>query len=305
MSDERKATSDNMKTPMIVSGVIHAAVILIVIFGLPVFKKDIEIVESIPVDMVADISELTSTNKPPVKAPEPKEKKEEPPPPKKEPPKPTPPKSTPPPQPEPPPPEELKEPPKEKTPEVDELAPPKKEEKKPEKKPEPKPKQEKPKPTPPKEEPKKDTSAEDFDKLLQNLAEDEPPQPETPVENDSKLMTEPTPSPNVSRFSDNLSMSEMDALRQQLAGCWNINPGLMNAQDLAVQIRVAVNPDRTVQSVEVVDKGRYNSDTLYRTMADSALRAVQNPRCSPLRLPEDKYTLWRNMTILFDPKEMF
>lgn len=298
MSEDKKtATDDTMKTPLIISGIIHAVVFLLVIFGLPHFKTDPEIVESIPIDMVADISDMTTTNKPPVKAPKPKEeKKEEPPPPKKEPPKPLPPKEATPPDPE-----ELKESPKkEEAVEKDDLAPPKPKEKpKPEKKPEPK------KPTPVKKtEKKKEDDSQDFDKLLQNLSEDEPPQPESDAP-DSKLMTEPTPSPNVSKFSDVLSMSEQDALRQQLAGCWNINPGLMNAQDLAVEVKVTVNPDRTVNSVKIVDQARYNSDTFFRAMADSALRAVQNPRCSPLRLPEDKYNLWRDMTVVFDPKEMF
>ncbi len=299
MSEDKKtATNDTMKTPLIISGVIHAVVFLLVIFGLPHFKTEPQIAESIPIDMVADISEMTTTNKPPVKAPKPKEekKKEEPPPPKKEPPKPLPPKeATPPDQ------EELKEPPKKEEAVVkDDLAPPKPKEKpKPVKKTEPK------KPTPKKPEKKKEEdTTQDFDKLLQNLAEDDPPQPDSD-EPESKLMTEPTPSPNVSKFSDVLSMSEQDALRQQLAGCWNINPGLMNAQDLAVEVKVTVNPDRTVNSVKIVDQARYNSDTFFRAMADSALRAVQNPRCSPLRLPEDKYNLWRDMTVVFDPKEMF
>ena len=79
----------------------------------------------------------------------------------------------------------------------------------------------------------------------------------------------------------------------------------MNAQDLAVEVKVVVNQDRTVASAEIVDKSRYNTDSFFRTMADSAVRAVQSPKCSPLRLPEDKYTLWHNMTIVFDPKEMF
>lgn len=297
MPEDKKAITDkSMKTPLIISGVIHFIVFLLVIFGLPHFKSEPEIVESIPIDMVADISELTTAVKPPVKAPKPKEeKKEEPPPPKKEKPKPPPKESAPPPA------EELKEPPKEKEAVVkDDLAPPKpKEEKKPEKKVEPK------KPKPPKPEKKQEDDSQDMEKLLNDLTEPEPPQPDTPEEPESKLMTEPTPSPNVSRFSDNLSISEQDALRQQLAGCWNINPGLMNAQDLAVEIKITVNPDRTLSSAKIVDQGRYNSDTFFRAMADSAIRAVQNPRCSPLKLPEDKYNLWKDMTVVFDPKEMF
>lgn len=295
MADNNQPQTDkSMKRPLIISGAIHFVVILLVIFGLPHFKTEPEIIESIPVDMVADIGELTTTNKPPVKAPEPEKPKEEPPPKPKE--KPLPPKQV-----TPPPSEELKEPPKEdkKAVEKDELAPPKPKEKpKPEKKPVPK------KPAPPKPDKPKEEDSQDFDKLLQNLS-DEKPAPDTPDSPDSELMTEPTPSPNVSKFSDSLSISEQDALRQQLAGCWNINPGLMNAQDLRVEVKVTVNPDRTVSAVKIVDQGRYNSDTFFRTMADSALRAVQNPRCSPLKLPPDKYNLWHEMTVVFDPKEMF
>ena len=294
--DKNPITDKSMKTPLMISGAIHFIVFLLVIFGLPHFKTEPEIVESIPIDMVADISDMTTTNKPPVKAKPVEKPKEEPPPPKKEPPKPTPPKQA-----EPPPEKELKEPPKPEKEAVvkDDLAPPKpKEVKKPEKKVEPK------KPKPPKKELKKEDDSQDMEKLLNDLTESEPPQPESDAP-ESKLMTEPTPSPNVSKFSDVLSMSEQDALRQQLAGCWNINPGLMNAQDLAVEVKITVNPDRTVGSVKIVDQGRYNSDTFFRAMADSALRAVQNPRCSPLRLPEDKYNLWKDMTVVFDPKEMF
>ena len=295
MSENKPPVTDtSMKRPLIISAVIHGVIFLLVIFGLPHFKTEPEIVESIPIDMVADIGELTTTNKPPVKAPVPEKPKEEAPKPKE---KPLPPKQV-----TPPPSEELKEPPKEDKKEAvekDDLAPPKPKEKpKPEKKPTPK------KPAPPKPEKPKEDDSQDFDKLLQNLS-DEKPAPDSPDTPDSELMTEPTPSPNVSKFSDSLSISEQDALRQQLAGCWNINPGLMNAQDLRVEVKVVVNPDRTVSSVKIVDQGRYNSDTFFRTMADSALRAVQNPRCSPLKLPEDKYNLWHEMTVVFDPKEMF
>ena len=294
MSDQNKNVADNsMKTPAIIAIGMHVVILLLVIFGLPHFMDPPEEVEPIPVQMVADISELTSSNKPPVKAPKPKEepKKETPPPPKAEATRKVQKSEEAPPDAK-----ELKDPPKE-TPKKDDLAPPKpKKEKQPEKKVE------------PKKQPKKEDAKDDFDvdKLLKDLAPDDKlPQPEETETLPEKLMTTPEPSPSVSRFSDALSISEQDALRQQLAGCWNINPGLRDAQDLAVEIKVKVNPDRTVASAEVVDTGRYNSDTFFRTMADSALRAVRNPLCSPLRLPENKYNLWRDMTVVFDPKEMF
>jgi hypothetical protein len=39
----------------------------------------------------------------------------------------------------------------------------------------------------------------------------------------------------------------------------------------------------------------------YRTAAESALRAVR--KCVPYELPKEKYELWREMELYFDPKE--
>ena len=44
------------------------------------------------------------------------------------------------------------------------------------------------------------------------------------------------------------------------------------------------------------------SDAFFRSAAESALRAVL--RCSPLRLPREKYDTWKNSTFTFDPRDM-
>jgi len=59
-----------------------------------------------------------------------------------------------------------------------------------------------------------------------------------------------------------------------------------------------------VREAHIVDVDKMRRDPYFRAAAESALRAVQNPRCSPLRLPPSKYRLWRNMTLEFDPREM-
>jgi hypothetical protein len=48
-----------------------------------------------------------------------------------------------------------------------------------------------------------------------------------------------------------------------------------------------------------------NTDPFFRTIAESALRALYNPRCSPLALPPEKYQEWRDTLITFNPKDMF
>lgn len=274
------------KKALMISIGLHLVVFLLVIFGLPHFKSDPVISEPVPIELVADIGELTTTNKPPVDAPKPKEQKPPEPPKKTEPPKkpPEPKKSTP----EPPAEEKLKDPPKPDKP-VEKVTD--KAEKKIEKKPEPK-----------KEKPKK-TEENDFDSLLKDLTPTEKQQPDTDAV--SKKMTEPTPSPNVSRFSDVLSMSEMDALRQQLSQCWSVMAGAANAEDQVVELSVTVNADRTVANAKVVDMGKYSSNPFFRAAADSAMRALRNPNCTPLNVPPQKYDQWHQMRIVFDPKEMF
>jgi len=50
---------------------------------------------------------------------------------------------------------------------------------------------------------------------------------------------------------------------------------------------------------------RMQASPSYRVAAESALRAVLNPRCHPFKLPREKYERWKRMTLVFDPKEMF
>ena len=108
------------------------------------------------------------------------------------------------------------------------------------------------------------------------------------------------------RFNPNakLSVSELDAIRDQIADCWNIPAGAKGAEDLIVDIFVRMNPDGTVRAAEVTDKSRMRVDPFFRTAAESAIRALRNPRCSPLRLPLDKYDLWKTFTIGFNPRDM-
>lgn len=283
----KEAESDppTNKRPLMISLGAHFVVFLLVVFGLPHWKTEPEIVDPVPVELIANVSEMTATNKPPVEAPKQKEPKEEPPKKEKEPPKPPEPKKS---TPTPPAEEELKEPPK----------PDKVEEKvddKAEKKVEKKPKKEPPK--------KQEEKQNDFDSLLKDLTPEEKQQPDT--DQTDKKMTEPAPSPNISKFSNVLSISEMDALRQQLSQCWSVMAGAQNSEDLRVEVEVVVNQDRTVASANIVDQSKYNSDPFFRAAADSAMRALRKPECTPLNVPVDKYDQWHEMTIVFDPKDMF
>jgi len=176
----------------------------------------------------------------------------------------------------------------------------------PAKPPEPRPKPE-PAKTPPKPEAKPDPKKADpaaFDALLKNLTrqaqvEDTPPQPQKM----RMASVEPSSQPRAP-LGAQLTASELDLIKRQIAECWNVPAGARDAQDLIIEVNVAVNPDGTVQTARIVDLGRYAADTFFRAAADSAVRAVRNPRCSPLRLPPEKYDAWRNLDLFFNPKDL-
>jgi outer membrane biosynthesis protein TonB len=102
-----------------------------------------------------------------------------------------------------------------------------------------------------------------------------------------------------------VTMSEIDYLRRQIGRCWSLPAGAKDAQDLVIEIRVAMNSDGTVNSARIMDQVRMTMDPFFRSAAESALRAVLNRRCQPFKLSPEKYDLWKNMILSFNPKEMF
>ncbi|MCC6597468.1 MAG: energy transducer TonB [Alphaproteobacteria bacterium] len=284
----------SMKGPIIKSTVFHLAIFLVTLIGFPFIAKEPMIITPVSVEL-ADISDITRTNKvaPPKKEPEKPKEIEAPKPPEE---KLTPPKSEPKSAPEIPEPA-IPEPPKEeiKKPEPKKEPPPEKKKEEPKPKPKPKP------PEPKKEDPKKQEN--DFSSLLKNLTPDTHKTPEAESEEKPDKDAEPAPGA-LAELGDKLTMSELDAFKRQIEPCWNVPAGAEYAENLAVEVRVTMRRDMTVQDTSVLDKARYNRDSAFRAAADSAQRALRNPRCSPLRLPPDKYNEWKTIIINFDPREM-
>lgn len=155
-----------------------------------------------------------------------------------------------------------------------------------------------------KAEPKPEEDAAEFSSVLKNLVGDEEAEP-TP---DSIPRDTPRQAPQLTApapLGAQLSMSEMDALRAQLAQCWLVPAGARDAQNLVVDIEVSVAMNKTVTNARIVDQLRYGSDAVFRAAADSAMRALKSPECTPLALPDNKYDQWKTMTVQFDPKNMF
>ncbi len=99
-----------------------------------------------------------------------------------------------------------------------------------------------------------------------------------------------------------LSISEIDLLRQQLSSCWNAPAGaVINIGDkVTVSAKVQQNMRVFNDSVRIVDTNISKNNPFYGPITDSAMRTLLNPECTPLKLPKDKYNLWKNLTITFD-----
>lgn len=276
----------------------HAVIVVVGYFGLPYIERAPIMTDTpIMVDIV-NVDELTNAPPPapkPKKKPEPKTK-EPPPPPKKVY------KSA-----EPPPP-----PPDEKA-EVAALPPePKKKEK-------PKPKaEEKPKPKPklakakPRRKPKPPDAFTSVLKTVEKLKDQPPPKDKKDKKKPKESITfeQQMAQALTSRTAPHnplrpLAINLGGLVQQQIKECWNLPAGAKEAENLSIEIRMVMNPDGTVRQARILDQGRLQSDPFFRAAAESALRAVLNPRCNPLKLPLEKYQQWKNMILIFDPSQMF
>ena len=78
---------------------------------------------------------------------------------------------------------------------------------------------------------------------------------------------------NVDGFG--LSLSEEDALKAQIFGCWSIPLGLPYNENLLVRIKLQLKPDGTIIKSEILDHARMNKpgQGFYKVLAESALKS--------------------------------
>ena len=101
-----------------------------------------------------------------------------------------------------------------------------------------------------------------------------------------------------------LTLSEEDALKAQIFGCWSIPLGLPYNENLLVRIKLELKPDGSITKTEILDHARMNmpGQGFYKVLAESALRAVK--LCQPLRVPSTGYERWKELQLNFDAREM-
>jgi len=99
-----------------------------------------------------------------------------------------------------------------------------------------------------------------------------------------------------------LSMSEMDALRGQIQNNWSIIPGLSDAADVRIQVKMQLDQNGDIiGEPEVTATG--GSESARRALAGGARRAIMKSR--PFKgLPPEKYDAWSEVVVNFDPSQM-
>jgi hypothetical protein len=308
-----------MRTGALYSAILHGVALAVLIFGLPWFAEPLN-QSIVPVELVVlDTAETAKVKVEPKPEPEPEPKAEE------KAPEPEPeqqqaklePAPAPPPAPEPevkPAPEPVAEPPApeaKQEPEPEPPPPP------PEAKPEPKPKEAVKPPPLPKRRPEPKI-AMPMPEKKEPEKKKEPPKPDrltSILRNVEKMKDQPSPAPQAKAPKapeagparpqvSAVQQNEMiRAIQQQVSRCWRLDPGAREAEDLIVEIRVQLNPDGSVRSADVVDVVRMVQDAYFRSAAENAKRAID--ACSPFHLPLRQYDVWRDLTLRFNPREMF
>ena len=113
-----------------------------------------------------------------------------------------------------------------------------------------------------------------------------------------------TQSSQKNSFATGLTLSEEDALRAQIFGCWSVPLGLPYDENLLVRIKLNLKKDGTIMKSEILDHQRMNrpGQKFYKVLAESALRAVR--LCQPLKVPPTGYDKWKEIQLNFNPTEM-
>ena len=100
-----------------------------------------------------------------------------------------------------------------------------------------------------------------------------------------------------------MTMDLVDALRNQIAQCWNVPAGAPHPEQLIVTLRVFLNPDGSVaQPPQLTGNSAAEGNPYMQAAADAAKRAIFV--CAPYKLPADRYSLWRDIEVTFDPRQM-
>lgn len=102
-----------------------------------------------------------------------------------------------------------------------------------------------------------------------------------------------------------MTMDLIDSLRNQIAQCWTPPVGAPHPEQLRPQFRLFLNRDGSVAQppqLTAESAAMAAGNPYYRAAVEAARRAIMT--CGPYKLPADKYNVWNDITLEFDPSKM-
>lgn len=130
--------------------------------------------------------------------------------------------------------------------------------------------------------------------ILKNLAEQK-----IPLEKEAKEEEKEEPKEEAQDIAETLTISELDAFRQQLSKCW-IMP--INAEhSIPVTLEITARKDGSVENIKTITPTPplpLNAEIA----VTNATRTFYHPECTPLLLPQKSYQQWQTFLITFDAK---
>ncbi len=102
----------------------------------------------------------------------------------------------------------------------------------------------------------------------------------------------------------NLKFELAKLVQKQIRDCWNIPGGAKDVQNMQISVRIRLRRDGSLLSPpRVIDSKLFDDYEFYSVVAESAVRALLNPKCSPLHLPYKHYDIWKDIIFSFNPGE--
>lgn len=141
--------------------------------------------------------------------------------------------------------------------------------------------------------PKKSTDP--FDSVLQSVQKFEKPIDSQQKSSDPRAF-------DTDLISNKISVSELDALRQQLQQCWLVPPTVMSEKDLVVEAAIDLDMSGMVTDIKILNLKDGQKFRSFREAVQSVRQALRAPECSPLKLPADKYHQWKKCVLRFSPR---
>ena len=69
---------------------------------------------------------------------------------------------------------------------------------------------------------------------------------------------------------------------------------------VVITAQIDKNARVKTDTIQISDTNISINNPFYKSITESAMRTLLHPNCTPLKLPEDKYATWKELTITLD-----